>query len=61
MTDPAVWQRAADALGMNVEIDPEKVKTMFDGIKLDQCGAMCKNGKPCGIAVHENERCWRHK
>jgi len=61
MNDPAVWQKAADALGMNVEIDPEKVHRMFEGIKLDQCGAPCKSGKPCGIAVHKNERCWRHK
>ena len=61
MNDPQTWQRIADALDMNVEIDPEKVKTMFDGIKLDQCGAPCKNGKPCGVAVHKNERCWRHK
>jgi hypothetical protein len=61
MNDPAVWQKAADALGMNVEIDPEKVHRMFDGIRLDQCGAPCKNGKPCGIAVHKNEKCWRHR
>jgi hypothetical protein len=62
MNDPAVWQKAADSLGMDVEIDPEKVHQMFGGgleFK-DNCGAMCKNGKPCGVWVHKNERCWRH-
>jgi hypothetical protein len=46
---------------MDVEIDPEKVKNIFDGIRFDQCGAMCKSGKPCSVAVHKNEKCWRHK
>jgi hypothetical protein len=61
MNDPHKWQNIADALGMDVEIDPEKVKNMFDGIRFDQCGAMCKSGKPCSVAVHGDERCWRHK
>jgi hypothetical protein len=62
MNDPAVWQKAADSLGMDVEIDPEKVHQMFGGLEFkDNCGAMCKNGKPCGVWVHKNERCWRHK
>ena len=62
MNDPQKWQHIADALGMNVKIDPEKVHKMFDGFEFkDNCGAPCKNGKPCGIWVNEGERCWRHK
>jgi hypothetical protein len=61
MNDPQKWQNITDALGMDVEIDPEKVKNMFDDVRFYQCGAACKNGKPCGVAVHENERCWRHR
>jgi hypothetical protein len=58
MNDPQNWQKAADALGMDVEIDPEKVHRMFDGVR--NCGAMCKSGKPCGVWVHGDVRCWRH-
>jgi len=62
MNDPQKWQRVADALGMNVTIDPEKVHELLDGFGFkDNCGAPCKNGKPCGAWVHEGERCWRHK
>ena len=64
MNDPAVWQKAADALGMNVEIDPEKVHKIFGGGVFDRtynCGAQCKSGKPCGVYVLKGEKCWRHK
>lgn len=61
MNDPAVWQRAADALGMDVKIDPEKVHQMFDGFVMPRnCGAPCKNGKPCGVWIKGDGKCWRH-
>jgi len=64
MNDPQTWQKLADALGMDVEIDPEKVHKIFDGGFFDRtynCGAQCKSGKPCGVYVLKGEKCWRHK
>jgi hypothetical protein len=62
MNNPVKWQRAADALGMDVKIDPEKVHRMFDGFVFkNECGAECKNGKPCGVWVPKGEKCWRHE
>ena len=65
MDKPEVWQKIADSLGMDVEIDPEKVNKFSETWKyienLQNCGAPCKNGKPCGVWVQGDQRCWRHK
>jgi hypothetical protein len=63
--NPHHWQKIADSLGMKVTIDPEKVKKMSEGFEylqnMQNCGAPCKNGKPCGVWVNGDVRCWRHK
>lgn len=62
--DPELWQRIVDSMGINVKVDPEKVRTLFSGwdnMRADNCGAPCKNGKPCGVWVHKGEKCWRHR
>jgi hypothetical protein len=63
--DPHYWQKIADSLGMKVTIDPEKVKKMEEDFeflkKIQNCGAPCKSGKPCGVWVNGGGRCWRHK
>ena len=64
MNNPQTWQNIADALGMDVEIDPEKVHRVMDGwetMRIYNCGAECKNGKSCGAWVLKGEKCWRHK
>ena len=61
--DPEAWQKVVDALGMKAEVDPDKVRTLFSGwdeIRTHNCGAPCKNGKPCGVWVHRDQKCWRH-
>jgi hypothetical protein len=62
MDNPETWQKVANALDMNVEIDPEKVRTLFSewDTRTYNCGSLCKNGNPCGIWVRKGQKCWRH-